>query len=97
MKKKVTDEKISTLQTVQCSGRQYTARRAWQFEQSHRVASKVINIADPSKRKNLFHSLVNNSSAQSFPSLRLGKTSRAEILVGIQLDCDWDYLFQLGI
>ena len=24
-------------------------------------------------------------------------TSRAEILVGIQLDSDWDYLLQLGI
>ena len=23
--------------------------------------------------------------------------TRAEILVGIQLDCDWDYLLQLGI
>ena len=25
------------------------------------------------------------------------KNTRAEILVGIQLDCDWDYLLQLGI
>ena len=24
-------------------------------------------------------------------------TPRAEILVGMQLDCDWDYLLQLGI
>ena len=37
MKKKVTDEKISTLQTLECSERQYSARRAWQLEQSHLV------------------------------------------------------------
>ena len=36
---------------------------------------KVINIADRSKRKNLFHSLVNNSSDESFSRLELGKTS----------------------
>ena len=32
-------------------------------------------------------------NAPEFLELR----TRAEILVGIQLDCDWDYLLQLGI
>ena len=39
------------------------------------ASCKVINIADPSERKNLFHSLVNNSFAESFSRLQLGKTS----------------------
>ena len=60
--KKVTNEKISTLPTVQCSDRQYSARRAWQFEQSHRIACKVINIADPSKRKNSSAPQLNSST-----------------------------------
>ena len=39
------------------------------------ASCKVIKIANPSKRKNLFYSLFNNSSAESFSRLQLGKTS----------------------
>ena len=39
------------------------------------ASCKVINITDPSKRKNLFYSLINKSSAESFSRLQLGKTS----------------------
>ena len=70
MKKKVTDEKISTLRTVLGA----PSMTVWTIA-SHRIACKVINIAHPTKRKNLFYSLVNNSSAESFSRFQLGKTS----------------------
>ena len=51
--------------------RQYSARVTdWTI-----ASCKVINITDPSKRKNLFYSLINKSFAESFSRLQLGKTS----------------------
>ena len=84
MKKKVTDEKISTLQTASVT--------VW------RIASyKVINIADPSKRKNSFHSLINNSSAESFSRLQLGKTSsHVENFKSQFRHCTINYEFKLN-
>ena len=74
MKKKVTNEEISTLQIL--VAKLGTPGLGEPSVTVRTIAScKIINIADPSKRKNLFHSLVNNSSAESFSRLQLGKTS----------------------
>ena len=75
MKKKVTDDKISTLQTTVVAELGTPVLGAPSMTVWTIASCKVENIADPNRRKNLFHSLVNNSSAESFSRLQLGKTS----------------------